>query len=241
MLLAKFKSLLFLLLSFKWVLIGSKVLLSSFSLVASIWFYSLFFGWPFAVVFVLLILVHELGHAAFMRIFGVPASMPYFIPGFGALITMKGRPASALQESYIALAGPLMGTVAALACYTYGEATMNKFWIAAAFTGFFLNLFNMIPVLPLDGGRIIGSVSPRVWIFGLIGLIVAAVAYHWYYNPLLIIIVLLSIPKAIAAWRGQSDPQYYAQTPLQRGGVAAAYFTLAGFLIVAMLESRVTI
>jgi Zn-dependent protease len=237
---AKFKSLLFLLLSFKWVLIGSKVLLSSFSFVASIWFYSLFFGWPFAFVFVLLILVHELGHAAFMRIFGVPASMPYFIPGFGALIQMKGRPASALQESYIALAGPLMGTVGALACFTYGEATMSKFWMAAAYTGFFLNLFNLIPVVPLDGGRVIGSVSPRVWIFGLIGLIVAAVAFHWF-NPLLIVIVLLSIPKAIAAWRGDIDPAYYALTPLQRGGVAAAYFTLVGFLIVAMLESRVTI
>lgn len=240
LLLAKFKSVLFLLLSFKWFLIGSKVFLSSLSFLASIWFYSLFFGWPFAVVFVLLILVHELGHAAFMRIFGVPASMPYFIPGFGALITMKGRPASALHESYIALAGPLMGTVGALACYTYGEATLSKFWLAAAYTGFFLNLFNLFPVVPLDGGRVVGAISPRIWIFGLIAMIVAAFAFKWY-NPLLLVLVLLSIPQVVKAWRGQIDPHYYSLTTMQRGGIAAAYFALIAFLIVAMLSSRVTV
>ncbi len=240
LLLAKFKSVLFLLLSFKWFLIGSKVLFSSFTFLASIWFYSLFFGWPFAVVFVLLILVHELGHAAFMRIFGVPASMPYFIPGFGALITMKGRPASSLQESYIALAGPLMGTVGALACYTYGEATQSNFWIAAAYTGFFLNLFNLFPVMPLDGGRVVGAISPRIWIFGLVALIVAAFAFQWF-NPLLVVLVLLGLPQVIKAWRGQIDPHYYSLTTMQRGGIAAAYFALMGFLIVAMLETHVAV
>lgn len=240
LLLAKFKSLLFVLLSFKWFLIGSKLFLSAGSFFVSVWFYSLLFGWPFAVVFALLILVHELGHAAFMRIFGVPASMPYFIPGFGALISMKGRPASALQEAYIALAGPLMGTVAALACYTYGEATESKFWIAAAYTGFFLNLFNLFPVLPLDGGRVVGAISPRIWIFGLVALIVTAFAFQWF-NVLLVVLIVLSIPQIIKAFRGQYDPNYYALTMMQRGGIAAAYFALVGFLIVAMLASHVTV
>jgi Zn-dependent protease len=175
-----------------------------------------------------------------MRIFGVPASLPYFIPGFGALITMKGRPASALQEAYIALAGPLMGTLGALACFTYGEATQSNFWIAAAYTGFFLNLFNLFPVIPLDGGRVIGAVSPRIWIFGLIALIVTAVAFHWF-NVLLVVIILFSIPQAIAAWRGRTDEHYYNLTPMQRGGIAAAYFALVGFLIVAMVESHITV
>ncbi|HMD03159.1 MAG TPA: site-2 protease family protein [Candidatus Baltobacteraceae bacterium] len=239
LLLAKFKTLLLLLLNFKWFFIGSKLLLSSLSFVASVWFYALFFGWPFAFVFVVLILVHELGHAAFMRMFGVPASMPYFIPGFGALITMKGRPASALQEAYIALGGPLTGTLGALACYTYGLATQSNFWIAAAYTGFLLNLFNMFPVMPLDGGRIVGAVSPRIWIFGLIAMVIAAVAFGWWQNPLLLILVVLSIPQVIAAWRGRLDQHYHDLTPMQRGGVALAYFTLAAFLFVAMLASHV--
>ena len=167
LLLTKAKTILAVLLGAKWFLIGAKLLGSSLSFVVSVWFYALFFGWKFAFVFTLLILVHECGHAIFMRAFGVPASLPYFIPGFGALITIKERPASVLAEAYIALGGPLVGSLAALACFAYGELTGEQFWIAAAYTGFFLNLFNLFPVMPLDGGRIAGAISPRIWLFGL--------------------------------------------------------------------------
>lgn len=240
--LAKFKSLWFLLLSFKWIgfLFSSKILLASLGFFASIWFYALFWGWKFAFVFVILILIHELGHAAFMRFYGVPASLPYFIPGMGAMINMRGRPASQLEESYIALAGPLTGTLASLACYGYGAMTGDQFWIAIAYTGFFLNLFNLFPVLPLDGGRVVGAISPRIWIFGLVAMIVAAVAFRWF-NPLMLILVVFSIPQAIAAWRGRIDTAYHDLAPVQRGGVALAYFSLAGFLFAAMLASQVTV
>jgi Zn-dependent protease len=237
--LAKAKGLLFILLNLKFLLAG-KLLLSSLSFFVSVWFYALLWGWSFAFVFVLLILVHELGHAAFMRAFGVPASMPYFIPGFGALITMKGRPASALEEAYIALGGPLVGSVAACAAYAFGVATAQPFWIAAGYTGFFLNLFNLFPVYPLDGGRIVGAISPRVWVVGLVALIAVSVALHWF-NPLLIILVILGIPQAIAALRGQLDARYYDLTAGQRIGVAFAYFGLAGVLFVGMLASHVPV
>lgn len=238
----KFKTFLFLLLSFKWIAIGLKVFASSFSLILSVWFYALFWGWPFAVVFVALIFVHEMGHALVMRIFGVPASLPYFIPGFGALINMKGRPASVLHESYIALAGPLVGSLGALCCYLYGMQTLNSFWIACAYTGFFLNLFNLFPVLPLDGGRVVGSISPRIWIFGLAALIVAAVMFHTW-NPLLLILIIPAIPRAIAAWRGlpENAAGYYQLTVLQRTGIAAAYFGLCGLLFFAMQMTRIPI
>ena len=240
--LAKFKTLWLVLLNVKWIglLFSSKILLAGLGFFASIWFYALFWGWKFAVVFVLLILVHELGHAAFMRFYGVPASLPYFIPGLGAMINMRGRPASQLEESYIALAGPLTGTLASLACYAYGEATGDRFWTAIAYTGFFLNLFNLFPVLPLDGGRVVGAISPRIWIFGLVALIVALVAFHWF-NPLILILVVFSIPQALAAWRGQIDAAYHDLTAFQRGGVALAYFGLAGFLFAAMLATQVTV
>jgi Zn-dependent protease len=240
LLLAKAKGLLLILLNFKWFLIGAKVLASSFTFLASVWFYALFWGWPFAFVFVLLILVHELGHAAFMRALGVPASMPYFIPGFGALITMKGRPASVLQEAYIALAGPLVGSLGAFACYLYGDATGSGFWLAAAYTGFFLNLFNLAPVMPLDGGRVVGAISPRVWVFGLVALVVSAFAFHWF-NPLVFILVLLGIPQVIAAFRGTLDPQYYALPLAQRATVAVCYFGLAALLFIGMLAAHVPV
>jgi Zn-dependent protease len=236
----KFKTFLLVALgSLKFLFVG-KILLSGLTFFASVWFYALFWGWKFALIFTILILVHELGHAAFMRFYGVPASLPYFIPGMGALISMKGRPASVLEEAYIALAGPLVGTLGALACYAYGAATGAPFWIAAAYTGFFINLFNLFPVVPLDGGRVVGAISPRVWIFGLIAMIVAAIAFHWW-NPLMIILVVMSVPQAIAAWRGQLDPAYHTLTMPQRGGVALAYFGLAGFLFAAMLASRIAV
>ena len=238
---AKFKTLLLVLLNLKWFAVGAKVFLSGFSFFASVWFYALFWGWKFALVFTLLILVHELGHAAVMRFYGVPASMPYFIPGFGALIQLKGRPASALEEAYVALGGPLVGTLGALACYLVGQATGNAFWTAAAYTGFFINLFNLAPALPLDGGRIVGAISPRIWIFGLVALVVAAVAFHWW-NPLILILLVMSVPQAIAAWRGRAgDDAYHALSLPQRAGVALAYFGLAGFLFAAMLASRVAV
>jgi Zn-dependent protease len=237
---AKFKTLLLVLLNLKWFALGAKVFLSGFSFFASVWFYALFWGWRFALAFTVLLLVHELGHAVVMRFYGVPASLPYFIPGLGALIQLKGRPASALEEAYVALGGPLFGTLGALACFLTAQATGSDFWMAAAYVGFFLNLFNLAPALPLDGGRIVGAVSPRIWIFGLVALVVAAVAFHWW-NPLILILLLMSVPQAIAAWRGTSDDAYHDLSVAQRAGVAVAYFGLAGFLFAAMLASRVTV
>ncbi len=216
------------------------VLLSVLSFVASVGVYTLFWGWKFALVFTLLIFIHEMGHAIFMRVYGVPGSLPYFIPGFGALINIKGKPASVLHESYIALGGPLVGSIGALACLVYGVHTQNNFWLAAAYTGFFLNLFNLFPVLPLDGGRVVGSISPRIWILGFAAIIVAAVAMRWW-NPLLLVLVLLGLPRAFQAWRGSEarDESYYAITIPQRAGIALWYFGLCAALMIGMLYAHV--
>ena len=242
-LLAKFKGLLLVLLNFKFALIGLKLFASAGTFVLSLWFYSLFFGWPFALVFLLQIFIHEMGHVTLMRAYGVPASLPFFIPGFGAFVNMQGRPASALQEAWIGLAGPLAGSAAATLCLLYGAVSGHAFWTAAAYTGFFLNLFNMIPLVPLDGGRVAGAISPRIWLLGLAVMITAAFAFHWSVlsNPLIFILLLLSIPQVIAAWRGQIDPTYYHLSVAERATVMLAYFALTGYLLVAMLASRVAI
>lgn len=239
-LLAKFKGLLLLLLNLKWFLIGFKLFAFAGSFVLSILFYALFWGWKFAAIFVVLIAVHEFGHWFVMRFYGVPGSLPFFIPGMGALVNMRGRPPSAFHESLIAAAGPLAGTLGSIACAAAGYATGQPFWLAAAYAGFFLNLFNLAPVMPMDGGRIVGSISPRIWVAGLVLFIVAIFAFH-ILNPLIWILVLLSIPQVWAAWKGTLDPRYYGISIPQRVTVAVVYFGLAAFLFAAMLSTRIVV
>ncbi|MFY9780663.1 MAG: hypothetical protein WAJ85_09155 [Candidatus Baltobacteraceae bacterium] len=239
-LLAKFKGLLFALLNLKWLLFGGKFLISGLSFLASIWFYALFFGWKFGIVFVLLIAIHEAGHIVFMRAVGLPASLPYFIPGLGAFTALRAPLRSIFQESIVAFGGPLLGTLGGIACFAYGYATGNAFWYAAAYTAFFLNLFNMFPVAFLDGGRMTGAISPSLWAFGLVGLVVFAVAFHWW-SPLLLILILFGLPRAIAGWRGRLDPAYYGIPASQRITISLAYFGLIAVLVVLLLASRVAV
>ncbi|MHB1797847.1 MAG: site-2 protease family protein [Vulcanimicrobiaceae bacterium] len=237
---AKFKALLFLLLNLKWFVIGLKVFWFAGSFLLSLWFYALFFGWTFGLIFLLLIAVHEFGHWFAMRYYGVPSSLPFFIPGMGALVNMRGRPASAFHESLIAFAGPLTGTVASAVCAWIGFQTGQPFWLAAAYLGFFLNLFNLAPVMPLDGGRVVGSISPRIWIAGLALFLVAIFVFR-IFNPLIWILVLLSLPQVWAAWKGRLDPRYYDIPIGQRIGVTALYFGLAALLFAGMLLTHVPV
>ncbi|MDQ2680064.1 MAG: site-2 protease family protein [Candidatus Eremiobacteraeota bacterium] len=239
-LLAKFKGILLLLLNFKWVLIGFKLFAFAGTFLLSIWFYALFWGWKFALVFVVLIAVHEFGHYFTMRFFGVPGSLPFFIPGLGALVNMRGRPASAFHESLIAFAGPFIGTLGSAVCAYIGFATNQPFWIAAAYLGFFLNLFNMAPVMPLDGGRIVGSISPRIWVAGLVLFVVAIFAFH-IYNPLIWLLILVSLPQVWAAWKGTLNPAYYGISIAQKSIIAVLYFALAAGLLAGMLATHVPI
>ena len=239
---AKFKTLLVLLLSFKWFFLGSKLFLSFGSIFVSIWFYALAFGWKLGVVFVLLILVHEMGHWVVLRGFGVRVSLPYFIPGLGAFVAQKERTANNVQDAAAALAGPAVGIAASAICQAYGIATGNPFWIAAGHIGYLLNLFNLIPVLPLDGGRVAGSVDPRVWIFGLVLFAVYIVStglshpISWLF---LILIGASSIPRAIAAWRGVIDPRVLQTPPMIRAAIALVYFVTIALAGLGFAQSNV--
>ena len=115
--------------------------------------YSLIWGWKFAVGFVLLIFVHEMGHVLQLRREGIKASAPMFIPFFGAVIWAKSLGENAAAEARVGLAGPMLGSLGAAALIPVAYATGNDLFTALAFTGFFLNLFNLLPVVPLDGGR----------------------------------------------------------------------------------------
>ncbi len=132
-----------------------------FSMLISVWAYAMFWGWPFAAGFVALIFVHEMGHVVALRMMGIKATAPMFIPFVGAHITMKQMPQNAFVEAVAAYGGPLLGTLGAIGCAGAGYVTGNPFWFALATSGFLLNLFNLLPISPLDGGRIIGVIRPN--------------------------------------------------------------------------------
>src|SRR3954449_13381987 len=162
-----------------------KILTTSGSMLVSVAAYSLIWGWQFAAGFVVLLFVHEMGHVIQLRLEGIQASAPLFIPFLGAAVWSKSLGDNALAEARVGLAGPVLGSIGAAACIPIADATGNDFWRALAFTGFFLNLFNLLPVVPLDGGRAMAAMSPWMWALGLFGIAVLAFTYP---NPIILLI-----------------------------------------------------
>ena len=218
-------------------LLKFKILLTAGSMLVSIAAYTWLWGLPFAIGFVLLILVHELGHVVELRRQGVPASAPLFIPFLGAVIGMKELPDDAWKEAKVALAGPILGSAGAAACWIAGEATGSDVLMGLAFVGFFLNLFNLIPIVPLDGGRAAGALHPALWFLGLL-LMVALVVVRP--NPILFLIVILGGLDLWNRWRQRGAAgDYYRLTVRQRVTVAVVYLGLVLVLGLAMSATYV--
>jgi Zn-dependent protease len=210
------------------VLPAGKFLLTGLSMLAMVWFEALRSGFWFGVGFVLLILIHELGHGYAIKRAGLTAGWPVFIPFFGAMISMKGMPRDRSQEAAIAYGGPLAGTAAALLVAVLGVLTESRLLFALAYTGFFLNLFNLTPISPLDGGRVAQAFSRRAWIFGAVLL---GVMFLVTQAPQLLLIGLLALPHVFQ--RGAVDDRDALPAALQRAW-ALRYFGLAAFLGGAM-------
>ncbi|MBO9608101.1 MAG: site-2 protease family protein [Paenibacillaceae bacterium] len=151
-----------------------------FSMLVSVGAYALLAPLKLAIALVVMVLIHELGHVFAAHRKGLPTSAPVFIPLFGALVNMKRHPRDATTEAYIAFGGPLLGTAGALVSFWIGWQWDSPLFIAAAYLGFFLNIVNLIPVMPLDGAKIVVAVSRSLWIAGLgIGLFMI-VKYRLY-------------------------------------------------------------
>jgi Zn-dependent protease len=224
---AKLKALLFLLPKLK-------LFTTSASMLVSIGAYSLIWGWKFAVGFVLLLLVHEYGHVLQLRREGVPASAPLFIPFLGAVVGMKRMPDDAAAEARVGLAGPVLGAVGCLVPLGLYLATGSEFWQALAFVGFFLNLFNLLPVLPLDGGRAMAALSPWMWAVGFVAFVATAIAFP---NPIILFIVLLGGVESWRRWKLRKTPEaqaYYRVKPATRVVIAVVYVGLAVALAAGM-------
>jgi Zn-dependent protease len=226
-----------LVLKFGGLLLKLKVLTTGASMIVSVAAYAWLWGLPFAIGFVLLIFVHELGHVIELRRQGVPASAPLFIPFLGAVVGMKKLPDDAWKEARVALAGPILGSVGAAACWIASEVTGSDMLLGLAFVGFLLNLFNLIPIVPLDGGRAAGALHPAIWFVGLLLMIGLVVVNP---NPLLLIIVILGALDLWNRWRERGRAgDYYKLSVGQRVTVAVVYLGLVLVLGVAMTETHV--
>ncbi|WNS46899.1 site-2 protease family protein [Paenibacillus sp. MMS20-IR301] len=139
------------------------------SMAVSIWAYAQIYPWGFAAGFVALLFIHELGHVLAARRIGLPVSAPLFIPFMGALITMKKQPLNAREEAYLAFGGPVLGSIGAAAVFGAAYYYHSPLLYSLAYVGFFLNLINLLPIHPLDGGRIATAVTRWLWLGGLIG------------------------------------------------------------------------
>lgn len=202
--------------------------------------YALAFGWPFAVGFVLLIFIHEMGHVIQLRREGVEASAPIFIPFLGAVIAAKSLGDDAAAEARVGLAGPILGTIGTLIPLAIWLATGSDLWQALAYVGFFINLINLLPVLPLDGGRAMAVLGPKVWIAGILIAIAATVVFL---GPIMLIIVaLLGGPELYHRWKNRHSEEsrkFHSVPTGTKLAVAAIYLTLTALLIFGVAETYV--
>jgi Zn-dependent protease len=202
--------------------------------------YTLAFGWPFAVGFVLLIFVHEMGHVIQLRREGVEASAPIFIPFLGAVIAAKSLGEDAAAEARVGLAGPILGTAGTLIPVAIWLATGSDFWRALAYVGFFINLINLLPVLPLDGGRALAVLGPKVWIVGIPAAVAATVIFL---GPIMLLFVLLlGGPELYHRFKdrhSEKSRKYHSVPTSTKVAVAAVYLSLAALLVVGIAETYV--
>ena len=213
-----------------------KLLSTAGSMLVSIAAYALIWGWKFAVGFVALLFVHELGHYIQMRREGVKPSFMLFIPFLGAAVGARSLGGNALAEARIGLAGPILGTLGSAAALVVAELTGSELVRAVAFVSFFLNLFNLVPVLPLDGGRAMAAMAPWMWFVGFAAMVAMIFVFP---NPILILVILFGGMETWRRWKQrrhgeEGNAAYYEVKPAHRLMVGAVYVGLIALCAVGM-------
>ncbi len=193
----KFKFVLgFLLTKGKLLLLGLTKGSTFFSMALSLGVYWQLFGWKFAVGVIVSIYIHEMGHVAMLTRFGIHATAPMFIPGFGAMIRSRYYPKDVVADARVGLAGPMWGLATAVVAYLVYLLTDIPAWGAIAEVGAWINLFNLLPVWQLDGAHGYRALNRHQrW------LATAAIAVMWYWTAEGLLVLLL-IGSAAVAWFG---------------------------------------
>ncbi len=213
-----------------------KLLATAATMAVSVAAYGAIWGFAFGAGFVILLLVHEMGHVIALRREGIRASAPMFIPFLGALISARSLGDNALAEARVGLAGPILGTIGSFVCLAVWLVTGHDYWRALAYTGLFLNLFNLLPVVPLDGGRAMAAMTPWMWFAGFAGIVVLAFVFP---NPIILIIAVFAAFETYRRWQqrrsgGLQQQAYYRVSPRARLLVGAVYLGLVALLVIGM-------
>ena len=213
-----------------------KLLVTAGTMAVSLVAYATIWSWTFALGFIVLLLVHEMGHVIALRREGIPASAPTFIPFLGAVVSARSLGDDALAEARVGLAGPVLGSIGAGVCLLIWKLTGHDYWRALGFTGLFINLFNLLPVVPLDGGRAMAAMSPWMWCAGFAATVALAVLFP---NPVIIVIAVLA---ALETWRrlrarrsgDEAEAAYYRVSARGRALVGFTYLALVVLLVLGM-------
>lgn len=216
--------------------VAAKFALPFLSAVVSLVAYGLLFGWQFGLGIVVLLFIHEMGHYVIIRAKGLPASWPVFIPLLGAFVAMRRMPLNVRDEAEIAIAGPFAGAMASAACFWLYQVTGIPVLLPLAYFSFLINLLNLVPVSPLDGGRIVGAISRWIW---PIGLVLMALAFFYTHSILLLILLWLGFWETINRFRVMSTGNPYYHIPLlTRAYITVFYFGLAAALAIGMFAAE---
>ncbi len=217
-------------LKFIGLLAGALKLKTLATMLLSVGLYATEWGWAFAAGFVLLIFVHEMGHVAVLRHEGIPASAPVFIPFIGAFVAMRGMPRDAYVEAKVAIGGPVAGSIAAWATLAAGMWLEHPLLVTLGHAGILLNLFNLIPVSPLDGGRIAGAFTRTFWIVGYgLGLVALVLTR----SPILLLVMAVGLFTLWQRWRNPV-PGYHDIPRAKRLAVGLGFAVLVIALVLTL-------
>jgi Zn-dependent protease len=205
----------------KFLALGFTKMSTVLSMMLSVGVYWTVWGWRFALGVVIAIYVHEMGHVAALRRYGIAATAPMFIPGLGALVRLKQSTQSAREDARVGLAGPLWGLGATL--FTYGASLASGLPLLAAIARFsaWINLFNLLPVWQLDGGRAFATLTRgQRWIVAAVCGLSLLVTQEW-------LLAFLGLAAAARAWQGDAPAEPDTPILIQFAGlvVALAFLT----------------
>ncbi|MEP6756999.1 MAG: site-2 protease family protein [Chthonomonadales bacterium] len=206
-----------------------KILVTGGSMFVTMWFQAIRWGWPFGVGLTVLILIHECGHALAAYLRGIPIKGMLFIPFMGAMVAVSRDGKDVVEDAFIGIMGPVVGSAACAVCVFIYFVTGSPFWLVLGHWGFLINLFNLAPTPPLDGGWITPVFSPKLLALGVVVLFILMPR-----NPLMWLLAALSIPRIISHWKAKPDDPYFRATKSDRIRYAVAYLGLIAVLFLSM-------